>query len=171
MRNQVSRLLCLIAVVAGITTAQATAVGVPLPEPRDVPFPGVIRLQVDATDVEQRVFRVKESVPVAGPGLVTLLYPRWLPGNHSPTGPVDKLAGLLIRGHGGELLDWQRDAVNTHAFHVDVPAGVTQRPRRTALPIPRAHREVARPAVGDPAAATAAACREEVTRSTRRTSC
>jgi predicted metalloprotease with PDZ domain len=114
------------AALVGISTAQAAAVGVPLPEPRDVPFPGVIRLQVDATDVDRRVFRVKQSVPVAGPGRLTLLYPRWLPGNHSPTGPVDKLAGLLIRGQGGELLDWQRDAVNAHAFHVDVPAGVTR---------------------------------------------
>ncbi len=77
--------------------AQAAAVGVEIPAPRDVPYPGVIQLQVDATDVDHRVFRVKETLPVAAPGRTTLLYPKWLPGNHSTTGPVDKLAGLIVR--------------------------------------------------------------------------
>ena len=77
--------------------AQAAAVGAEIPAPRDVPYPGVIQLQVDATDLDHRVFRVKETLPVAGPGRTTLLYPKWLPGNHSTTGPIDKLAGLIVR--------------------------------------------------------------------------
>ncbi len=104
----------------------ATATGEPIPAPRDVPYPGVIQLQVDATDLDHRVFRVKESIPVAGPGRTTLFYPKWLPGNHSPTGPIDKLAGLVIHGNNGARLEWQRDPVEMYAFHVDVPAGVTQ---------------------------------------------
>jgi predicted metalloprotease with PDZ domain len=72
------------------------------------------------------VFRVRESVPVAAPGRITLLYPKWLPGNHSTTGPIDKLAGLIVRGNNGVRLQWQRDPVEMYAFHVDVPAGVTQ---------------------------------------------
>jgi predicted metalloprotease with PDZ domain len=120
------RCLGLLVVLLCVGKTYAAAAGMPIPEPRDVPYPGVIRLQVDATDLDHRVFRVRESIPVAGPGRITLLYPRWLPGNHSPTGPVDKLAGLMIRAQGGEQLPWRRDAENTHAFHVDVPPDVTQ---------------------------------------------
>ncbi len=106
--------------------AHATAAGVQVPAPKDVPYPGVIQLHVDATDLDHRVFRVRESIPVAAPGRTTLLYPKWLPGNHSTTGPIDKLAGLIIHGNTGARLEWQRDPVEMYAFHVDVPAGVTQ---------------------------------------------
>lgn len=106
--------------------AHPAAVGAQIPAPRDVPYPGVIELHVDATDVDRRVFRVKEILPVAAPGRTTLLYPKWLPGNHSTTGPIDKLAGLIVRSDAGERLEWQRDAVEVYAFHVDVPAGVKQ---------------------------------------------
>ncbi|MDE2487280.1 MAG: M61 family metallopeptidase [Alphaproteobacteria bacterium] len=91
--------------------------------PQDVAYPGVIRLDVDATDTEHGIFRVHEVVPVpAGP--VTLLYPEWLPGNHSPSGPLDKFAGLVVRANGKEI-PWVRDPVNVWAFHIDVPAGAT----------------------------------------------
>jgi len=106
--------------------AFATASGLPIPSPQDVQYPGVIQLHVDATDLDHRVFRVRESIPVAGPGRTTLLYPKWLPGNHSPTGPIDKLAGLVIRGDNGARLEWQRDPVEMFAIHVDVPAGVAR---------------------------------------------
>ena len=72
------------------------------------------------------VFTVHETIPVssAGPGPITLLYPRWLPGNHSPSGPIDKLAGLKITA-GGAAESWRRDPVDVYAFHVEAPAGVT----------------------------------------------
>ncbi|HET9693626.1 MAG TPA: hypothetical protein VFP48_04510, partial [Steroidobacteraceae bacterium] len=60
--------------------------------PEDVAYPGTLTLQVDASDVDRRIVRVVQTVPVAGPGPLTLLYPRWLPGNHSTTGPVEMLA-------------------------------------------------------------------------------
>ncbi|MEC4590414.1 MULTISPECIES: M61 family metallopeptidase [Nitrospirillum] len=101
----------------------------PIPEPQDVAYPGTIRLQVDATDTERRIFWVKESVPVKGPGPMTLLYPKWLPGNHSPTGAIDKLAGLIIHAKGGaadgQRVEWERDPVEVYGFHVDVPKGAT----------------------------------------------
>ncbi len=53
-----------------------------------------------------------------------LFYPQWLPGNHSPTGRIDKLAGLTIRANGMPV-EWRRDTVNVFAFHVAVPANVT----------------------------------------------
>jgi len=91
--------------------------------PQDIPYPGVIRLAVDATDLPHAIFAVHETVPVAGPGPLTLLYPKWLPGNHSPTGPIDKLAGLVITAR-DQRIEWRRDPVDVYAFHVDVPAGV-----------------------------------------------
>jgi predicted metalloprotease with PDZ domain len=89
---------------------------------RDIPFVGTIRLSVDATDLAHGIFDVRETIPLAGPGPVTLLYPKWLPGNHSPTGPIDKLAGLKITA-GGVPVAWRRDPVDVYAFHVDAPAG------------------------------------------------
>lgn len=95
----------------------------PIPAPQDTAYPGTIRLQVDVTDLDRRIFRVKETVPVAAPGPMTLLYPQWLPGNHGPRGPIDKLGGLTIRA-GGKVIPWRRDPLDMYAFHIDVPAGV-----------------------------------------------
>ena len=53
---------------------------------------------------------------------MVLLFPKWLPGNHSPSGQIDKLAGLKIRA-GGKAVAWTRDPVDVTAFHIDVPAG------------------------------------------------
>ena len=90
--------------------------------PRDVPYPGTIRLAVDLTDTDRRIWRVRETIPVTRPGPMTLLYPQWLPGKHGPRGAVDKLAGLTVTA-GGRRIEWRRDPVNMYAFHVDVPAG------------------------------------------------
>jgi predicted metalloprotease with PDZ domain len=92
--------------------------------PKDVPYRGTIKVAVDATDTERHIFRVRETVPVAA-GPVTLLYPRWLPGYHSPVGRIDQLAGLVIRANGARL-DWTRDSVDGYAIRVNVPAGVSQ---------------------------------------------
>ena len=87
----------------------------------DGPGPA-IRLSVDATDTDRRIFRVREELAVS-PGPLTLHYPKWLPGNHAPAGPIEQLAGLVIRA-GDQRLAWRRDALDMHAFHVDVPDGV-----------------------------------------------
>ena len=91
------------------------------PPPQDVPQPGLLRIDVDATDIARRVFRVKATVP-AKPGPLTLLYPQWIPGNHSPTGAIDKLAGLTVTAN-GKVIPWTRDQYDVYAFHVDVPEG------------------------------------------------
>jgi predicted metalloprotease with PDZ domain len=93
-----------------------------IPPPVDKPYPGVIRLNVDATDVDRQIMRVEETIPVTGAGPLVLLSPKWLPGNHSATGPVAKLAGLVMKA-GGKILVWKRDPVDVFAFHVDVPEG------------------------------------------------
>jgi predicted metalloprotease with PDZ domain len=94
----------------------------PPPEPRDTPYAGVIALDVDASDVTRGVFRVRERIPVASAGALTLLYPQWLPGRHAPRGPINLMSGLEFRA-GGALLPWRRDPINVYAFHVEVPAG------------------------------------------------
>jgi predicted metalloprotease with PDZ domain len=93
------------------------------PAPADAAYPGTLTLAVDATDLDHRVFRVREAIPVAA-GRLTLFYPEWLPGNHEPSGPIDKLAGLSFSVD-GKALPWSRDSSDVYAFHVDVPDGAT----------------------------------------------
>ncbi|MBS0297937.1 MAG: M61 family metallopeptidase [Proteobacteria bacterium] len=92
------------------------------PEPQDKPYPGLIRLSVDATDLDHRMYSVHESIPVQASGPMTLLYPRWRPGNHGPSNPLAELGGLIIRAN-GQRVEWVRDTVDVNAFHIDVPAG------------------------------------------------
>jgi predicted metalloprotease with PDZ domain len=91
-----------------------------IPAPQDKPYPGTLHLAVDATDLDHAIFRIHESIPEK-PGPAVLLFPKWLPGAHSPGGPIDKLAGLVIRA-GATKLAWTRDTVDVYAFHVTVPA-------------------------------------------------
>ena len=88
------------AIVAQSAGPQPAAMPPPIVAPKDTPYPGVIRVDVDATDVERRIFKVHETIPVRPGAALVLLYPQWLPGNHGPTGRVDKLAGLTIRASG-----------------------------------------------------------------------
>jgi predicted metalloprotease with PDZ domain len=91
------------------------------PAPADTDYPGTLKLTVDATDLDHRIFRVREEIPVvAGP--LVLLYPQWLPGNHAPRGPIDKLAGLHLSAD-GKPVSWSRDSSDVYAFHLDVPQG------------------------------------------------
>ena len=96
----------------------------PIAAPVDAPYPGVIRLKVDATDLAHAIMTVHETVPVAGAGPFVLQLPRWLPGNHAPSGSIDKLAGLIITAN-GRRIEWVRDPVDVFSFHVDVPAGAS----------------------------------------------
>ncbi|WP_294245525.1 peptidase M61 [uncultured Sphingomonas sp.] len=93
-----------------------------IPDAVDTPYPGTIKLVVDATDTERGIFRVKETIPVAKAGPMALLFPKWLPGAHNPRGEIEKLAGLVIKAN-GRILPWTRDTVDVFAFHVDVPSG------------------------------------------------
>ena len=90
--------------------------------PHDLAYPGRIALDVDATDVERGIFQVREMIPVAQSGRMTLLFPKWVPGNHAPTARIERMAGLEV-SVGSRPLRWVRDPVDMHAFHVDVPSG------------------------------------------------
>jgi predicted metalloprotease with PDZ domain len=65
---------------------------------------------------------VRQVIPVEPGSELTLLYPKWLPGFHSPAAAIELLGGLEIRAR-GERLAWRRDPVEVHAFHVSVPEG------------------------------------------------
>jgi predicted metalloprotease with PDZ domain len=93
-----------------------------IPEARDVDFPGVIQLDVDATNTQQGIYRVKETIPVADAGPMVLLMPAFLPGKHAARGEIEKLAGLKISAN-GRAVPWRRDPVDVWAFHIDVPQG------------------------------------------------
>ncbi len=93
-----------------------------IPPAQDIRFPGTITLDIDATDTRRGIFTTRETISGVSAGHMVLLFPKWLPGNHSPTGQLDKLAGLHIRA-GGKELAWTRDPVDVYAFHIDVPAG------------------------------------------------
>lgn len=107
---------------AGQTQPEPAPPAPPVPAAQDTAYPGVLKLDVDASDTARHIFHVRESMPVAGAGPMTLLYPQWLPGNHSPTGQIDKFAGLIVTAD-GKPVSWRRDPVNVYAFHLDVPQG------------------------------------------------
>lgn len=83
-----------------------------------------ISLSVDATKTPQKLLHARLVMPVqAGP--LTIYYPKWIPGEHGPDGPISSLTGLKFEA-GGKAVPWKRDLLDVFTFHVDVPAGVTK---------------------------------------------
>jgi predicted metalloprotease with PDZ domain len=97
----------------------------PIPAPRDVRYPGVMKLEVDATDLDRKIFWIKQTIPVARAGKLTLLYPEWIMGNHAPRGPLTNYTGLKITAN-GQPVRWTRDWLDAYALHVDVPQGARE---------------------------------------------
>jgi predicted metalloprotease with PDZ domain len=83
-----------------------------------------MRLEVDATDLDHRIYRIRQTIPVAVSGPMVLLYAKWIPGTHSSEGPLHNFAGLKISS-GGKPVKWMRDTADVYAFHVEVPRGAT----------------------------------------------
>ena len=126
-RSSIVLLSTVLACVAHAAPAAGPQPAKPVPPveaPKDAAYPGAITVSVDATDTNRRILAVHETVPVAAPGDLVLLYPQWLPGAHAPVGAIDRLAGLQVRGAGSRI-EWTRDPVNVFAFHVPVPEGTT----------------------------------------------
>jgi predicted metalloprotease with PDZ domain len=95
----------------------------PIVAPADTPYPGTISLLVDATNITDRLLSVHETIPIKGRD-ITLLYPEWLPGTHSPSNPASELAGLIVTVN-GKRIPWVRDRVDMYAFHVEAPKDAT----------------------------------------------
>ncbi len=83
---------------------------------------GAVALTVRLPNPQQKILYVHEVMPVR-PGPLTLYYPKWIPGDHAPDGPIDAMMGLEITA-GGKRLAWSRDPVDMFAFHLTVPEGV-----------------------------------------------
>ena len=78
-------------------------------------------VNVDARETTRGLLHVTESFP-GRTGAVSLTYPRWIPGEHGPTGPTVDVSGLVVKA-GGKVVPWRRDVVDMQTIRVDVPAG------------------------------------------------
>ncbi|HEV2289837.1 MAG TPA: hypothetical protein VGR81_12905 [Candidatus Acidoferrales bacterium] len=83
---------------------------------------GAIQLTVDATSVPLGYVRTHMIMPVH-PGPLTLYFPKWIPGEHGPDGPISNLTGLKFSAN-GQAIPWQRDLLDVFTFHVNVPEGI-----------------------------------------------
>lgn len=81
-----------------------------------------IRLHVDLTDAPRNIYHAHLQIPVRA-GEISLIFPKWIPGNHRPSGPLAGLTGIRMEA-AGHPLAWERDAVDMYEFHVAVPSGV-----------------------------------------------
>jgi len=82
----------------------------------------VIRLHVDLTDAPRNIYHAKLQIPTHA-GEMSLVFPKWIPGNHRPSGPIAGLTGIRMEA-AGKTIAWRRDDVEMYEFHVDVPVGV-----------------------------------------------
>jgi predicted metalloprotease with PDZ domain len=83
-----------------------------------------ISVTVDATRTQQKLLSAHEVIPVK-PGPLTLYYPKWIPGEHGPNGPIAGLTGLKFEAD-GKTIPWQRDLLDVYTFHLEIPAGVSR---------------------------------------------
>src|SRR5579862_8143422 len=114
------RSLCCAAVVSFLVASSARAQSQKPPTQSQKP---PIQITVDLSDVPRKLFHAEVDLPVtAGP--VTLITPKWIPGDHRPTGPVDSITGVVFTAN-GQTLSWRRDDVDLYEFHLTIPPGVT----------------------------------------------
>jgi predicted metalloprotease with PDZ domain len=120
----VSRILASIGALLLGAALAAAAAKAPASQGADVRARGPhARIEIDATDAPRHLLHARIVLPVK-PGPVSLIYPKWIPGEHGPTGPVADVAGLKITA-GGETLRWTRDPEDMYAIRCDVPSGTS----------------------------------------------
>jgi predicted metalloprotease with PDZ domain len=95
---------------------------------------GPIKLVVDATHAPEKILHAQLQIPVAA-GEVKLVFPKWIPGEHGPTGPITDVTGMQFFAN-GQRLNWRRDLDEMYMFHVTVPPGVTTLEARLDLVMP-----------------------------------
>jgi predicted metalloprotease with PDZ domain len=82
-----------------------------------------IRITADLSEAPRRLYHAEIDIPVKS-GPLTLTTPKWIPGNHRPTGPVEDITGVVFTAN-GETLKWRRDDIELYEFHLTIPKGVT----------------------------------------------
>jgi predicted metalloprotease with PDZ domain len=107
--------LCRIRSLAFLASVLALAASAALAEE-------AISVTVDATKTQQKLLRTHLVIPVK-PGPVTLYYPKWIPGEHGPDGPIANLTGLKFEAD-GKTIPWERDLLDVFTFHLEIPRGV-----------------------------------------------
>src|SRR5437660_8706883 len=80
-----------------------------------------VKLEVDLREAARRIYHAKMEFPVK-PGSLTLVYPKWIPGEHAPNGPIVDVTGVKFFANGKEV-SWRRNTVDLYAFECEVPAG------------------------------------------------
>ncbi|HKD54345.1 MAG TPA: hypothetical protein VKB72_08985 [Steroidobacteraceae bacterium] len=83
-----------------------------------------LTVRVDAREITRRHVHTDMSLGVK-PGPLTLVFPKWIPGEHGPTGPLETIIGMTIRANGATLA-WQRDPLDMYAIRVTAPPGATR---------------------------------------------
>jgi predicted metalloprotease with PDZ domain len=87
------------------------------------PSASPILITADLSEAPRKIFHAEVEIPVK-PGPLTLITPKWIPGNHRPTGPVDDITGVVF-SIDGKPIPWRRDDVDLYEFHMTIPAGAT----------------------------------------------
>jgi predicted metalloprotease with PDZ domain len=95
-----------------------------------------IQIVVDATHAPEKILHAQLQIPVTpAQGQVTLVYPKWIPGEHAPTGPITDVTGIEFYAN-GQRLTWRRDLEEMFALHVNVPSSVSTLEARLDLVLP-----------------------------------
>jgi predicted metalloprotease with PDZ domain len=82
-----------------------------------------VQILVDATEAPRGLLHARLVVP-ARPGELALFYPKWIPGEHGPTGPIGQIGGLRLRA-GGQPIGWRRASEEMFEVRTLVPAGAS----------------------------------------------
>lgn len=83
-----------------------------------------INIALDARDAPRKILHAQLTIPATA-GTMTLYYPKWIPGEHAPSGPAIDLTGLKFNAN-GQFLKWRRDLTDNWAINVEVPAGAQE---------------------------------------------
>src|SRR5438874_2057905 len=97
--------------IAVLAVALAAVLAAPAPAPAQKAAVSM-SVEVDLTDAPRKFLQARMHIP-ARPGRLTLYYPKWIPGEHGPTGPITDLAGLKIAA-AGKPVAWKRDEVDMY---------------------------------------------------------
>ena len=67
-------------------------------------------LELDARQASRGLMVSHMTIPVR-PGAFTFVYPKWIPGEHGPTGPLANISELRVSANGTPL-QYRRDQVD-----------------------------------------------------------
>ena len=123
--KQIMMRSALVVAALGLCASAAARGLIPEPNANAVPYATQSNpetLLLDASTAGRGFATSTMEIPVQ-PGPFTFVYPEWIPGYHSPHGPLVDVSQIKVSAN-GKPLTWRRDKVDMYAFHVKVPDGV-----------------------------------------------